>query len=157
LLFEGTIPRGNYGAGTVLVWDHGSYKTDDKLIDQFRIGKISVELLGQKLRGRFSLVKTKNDKQWLLIKANDEFMNTDDLTISRPTLVLSGKSNADLEQGSDLGKVQKRLPTTGKRTNKSTPVDKAFNNKDWVFEIKWDGVRAITFKENHAMSLQSRN
>src|SRR6478672_8789021 len=88
LLFEGTIPPGNYGAGTVIVWDHGTYKTDDKLIDQFRIGKISVELLGQKLRGRFSLVKTKNDKQWLLIKANDEFMNTDDLTISRPTSVL---------------------------------------------------------------------
>ena len=181
----------------VIVWDHGTYKTDDKLIDQFRIGKISVELLGQKLRGRFSLVKTKNDKQWLLIKANDEFMNTDDLTISRPTSVLSGKSNADLEQGSNLGKVQQRLSTTGKRTNNSnrsyskvknkndvssspdkesinrihipeklpsmikpmlaSPVDKAFNNKDWVFEIKWDGVRAITFKENHAMRLQSRN
>jgi len=197
LLFEGTIPPGNYGAGTVIVWDHGTYKTDDKLIDQFRIGKISVELLGQKLRGRFSLVKTKNDKQWLLIKAKDEFMNTDDLTISRPTSVLSGKSNADLEQGSNLGKVQQRLSTTGKRTNNSnrsyskvknkndvssspdkesinrihipeklpsmikpmlaSPVDKAFNNKDWVFEVKWDGVRAITFKENHAIRLQSRN
>ena len=49
LLFEGTIPQGNYGAGTVIVWDHGTYKTDDKLIDQFRKGKISVELHGQKV------------------------------------------------------------------------------------------------------------
>ena len=39
----------------------------------------------------------------------------------------------------------------------ASPVNKAFNNKDWVFEIKWDGVRAITFKENHAIRLQSRN
>ena len=196
LLFEGTIPQGNYGAGTVIVWDHGTYKTDDKLIDQFRKGKISVELHGQKLRGRFSLVKTKNDKQWLLIKANDEFINTDDLTVSSPASVISGRSNSDLEQGTNLGKVQQRRTTTGKRTtnkrsyskvkNKvnissspdkeptnrthipeklpsmikpmlASPVNKAFNNKDWVFEIKWDGVRAITFKENHAMRLQSRN
>jgi bifunctional non-homologous end joining protein LigD len=196
LLFEGTIPQGNYGAGTVIVWDHGTYKTDDKLIDQFRKGKISVELHGQKLRGRFSLVKTKNDKQWLLIKANDEFINTADLTVSRSASVISGRSNSDLEQGTNLGKVQQRRTTTGKlTTNKrsyskvknkvnissspdkeptnrthipeklpsmikpmlASPVNKAFNNKDWVFEIKWDGVRAITFKENHAMRLQSRN
>jgi bifunctional non-homologous end joining protein LigD len=196
LLFEGTIPRGNYGAGTVIVWDHGTYKTDDTLIDQFQKGKISIELHGQKLRGRFSLVKTKNDKQWLLIKANDEFMNTDDLTVTSPSSVLSGRSNADLEQDSNSGKVQKRA-TTGKRTNNNnkslskvknkkdvsssadkaptnrthiteelpsmikpmlaSPVDKAFNNKDWVFEIKWDGVRAIMFKENHAIRFQSRN
>jgi bifunctional non-homologous end joining protein LigD len=195
LLFEGTIPRGNYGAGTVIVWDHGTYKTDDKLIDQFQKGKISVELHGQKLRGRFSLVKTKNDNQWLLIKTDDEFMNTDDLTVTSPSSVLSGRSNADLEQDSNLGKVQQGLHT-GKRTNNkrsyskvknnedvasssdkvstnithiperlpsiikpmlASPVDKAFNNKDWVFEIKWDGVRAITFKENHAMRFQSRN
>ena len=196
LLFEGTIPRGNDGAGTVIVWDHGTYKTDNTLMDQFQKGKISIELHGQKLRGRFSLVKTKNDNQWMLIKANDEFMNTDDLTVTSPSSVLSGRSNADLRQGSNLGKIQHGRPITGKRTNNNrsyskvknkedvssspdkastnrtqipeklpsmikpmlaSPVDKAFNNKDWVFEIKWDGVRAIMFKENHAMRFQSRN
>ena len=196
LLFEGTIPRGNYGAGTVIVWDHGAYNTDDTLIDQFQKGKISIELHGQKLRGRFSLVKTKNDNQWLLIKANDEFMNTDDLTVNSPSSVLSGRSNADLEQGSNLGKIQQRRATTGKKTNNNrtyskvknkedvssspdnaptsrthipeklpsmikpmlaSPVNKAFNSKDWAFEIKWDGVRVITFKENHSMRFHSRN
>jgi bifunctional non-homologous end joining protein LigD len=188
LLFEGTIPQGNYGAGTVIVWDHGTYKTDGPLIDQFQKGKISIELHGQKLRGRFSLVKTRNDNQWLLLKANDEFMTTDDLTVTSPSSVLSGRLNADLDQEPNLGDVQQRRPTTRKRTSKrspskvnnvegissqadkvteklpskikpmlASPVEKAFNNKDWVCEIKWDGVRAITFKENHAIRIQSRN
>jgi bifunctional non-homologous end joining protein LigD len=121
LLFEGTIPRGNYGAGTVIVWDHGAYNTDDTLIYQFQKGKISIELHGQKLRGRFSLVKTKNDNQWLLIKANDEFMNTDDLTVNSPSSVLSGRSNADLEQG---------RPSTGKKTNNNRTCSKVKNKED---------------------------
>ena len=99
------------------------------LLTNFRKGKISVELHGQKLRGRFSIVKTKNDKQWLLIKANDKFINTDDLTVSSPASVISGRSNSDLEQGKNLGKVQQRRTTTGKRTTNKRSYSKV-KNKD---------------------------
>ena len=82
LLFEGTIPKGNYGAGTVIVWDHGTYTTEATLLEQFEKGKISIELHGQKLRGKFSLVRTSRENQWLLIKSSDQFASIGtDITI----------------------------------------------------------------------------
>ena len=101
LLFEGTIPEGNYGAGTVIVWDHGTYRSERKILDQFKEGKISFELEGKKLAGRFTLIRTRNENQWLLIKANDRYAPLgDDLTSSNPYSVLSKKTNEDFEQGS---------------------------------------------------------
>ena len=87
LLFEGYIPKGNYGAGSVIVWDTGTYtlekaqqdvKNDQREIkedvsDQFKKGKINFILFGQRLRGKFSIIKTIKDNQWLLIKSKDEF------------------------------------------------------------------------------------
>lgn len=177
LQFEGTIPKGNYGAGTVLVWDTGTYKTENSLTEQFEKGKISIELFGKKLRGRFSLIRTRNENQWLLIKSNDEFSSaTDDITITSPESVLTGKPDinsinktmserniGDHDSNSKRSLAHNAVSfTTGKlpkiiRPMLATQVDKAFNNKEWVFEIKWDGVRAIVFKEdeNH-VKLQSR-
>ena len=189
LLFEGAIPKGNYGAGTVIVWDHGTYKTADKVIEQFKTGKISIELYGKKLRGKFSLIKTKNKNQWLLIKSNDEFSSADDdITTNLPNSVLSGRYDIKTANStaSDSKTIEhsnyktkgdnppnsqnsKKLIITGMDTDGekfsrkikpmlATPVNKAFNDKDWVFEIKWDGVRAIVIKENeNEIMLQSRN
>jgi bifunctional non-homologous end joining protein LigD len=195
LLFEGTIPEGNYGAGTVIVWDHGSYKSADKLLDQFKNGKISIELYGKKLQGKFSLIRTKTNSQWLLIKSNDEFASADgEITMISPNSVLSGKyyiASADEdEEILQLNRVQTKSKRNQERKTNSMysnntvntskdvtleidklllkikpmlaiPVDKAFESKDWVFEIKWDGVRAIVFKEKkeneNNIKLMSRN
>ena len=101
LLFEGIIPEGNYGAGTVIVWDTGRYTSEQEISDQFKNGKITFTLFGQKLKGRFLLLRTSREKnQWLLIKANDEFVSTkDDLTITES--VLTGRTNQDLENGKE--------------------------------------------------------
>src|SRR5438093_11771866 len=101
LLFEGIIPEGNYGAGTVVVWDTGTYNTSkeghkERISNQFNKGKIVFNLLGHKLRGRFSLVKTSRENQWLLIKGNDEFISDEDLTITRPESVLTKMTNNEL-------------------------------------------------------------
>lgn len=82
--FEGTIPKGNYGAGTVMVWDKGLYAcVDDEnqmsLKDGLAKGRISFILEGQKLKGRFSLIYLK-EKQWLLIKKEDDFATLEDVT-----------------------------------------------------------------------------
>jgi bifunctional non-homologous end joining protein LigD len=196
LLFEGTIPKGNYGAGTVIVWDQGTYSVEKRLLDQFKEGKISFELHGKKLRGRFTLVRTKNENQWLLIKANDEYATSDDnLIASKPYSVLSDRTNEDLEHAFSHEAVAARRARQAKSNDRSAnkiaskakkrgqnrgqdknhlesdqklpsivrpmlayPVDKAFDNKDWVFEVKWDGVRAISYKEeNRGVRIQSRN
>jgi bifunctional non-homologous end joining protein LigD len=92
LLFEGTIPEGNYGAGTVLVWDTGFYmleKPNEKFSEQFDKGKITFSLHGNKVNGKFSLIRTGRENQWLLIKYNDQFVSEEDLTFSQPDSVLS--------------------------------------------------------------------
>ena len=204
LLFEGVIPEGSYGAGTVIVWDTGTYTSDTKLSEQFNKGKIIFTLFGQKLKGKFALIKThltkgKDGNQWLLIKSSDEFESKEDLTITRPESILTGRINEDLlEQKQNE---EKRLKESSKRkeNNKiyfndqnninnaltydisdlpnqqdqnrfdefpnkikpmlSTLVDKPFDSKDWVFEIKWDGVRSILFfnKVKDTLEFRSRN
>ncbi len=95
LLFEGKIPAGNYGAGTVIVWDIGTFDTisdDCDIHEQFKDGKINFTLYGQKLKGKFSLIKMhKRENQWLIIKGNDEYASIEDLTITRPESVFSEK------------------------------------------------------------------
>ncbi|GAA6769806.1 DNA polymerase ligase N-terminal domain-containing protein [Flavobacterium sp. CGRL2] len=75
--FEGTIPEGNYGAGNVIVWDNGTYTSDEKtasdekqLLADLKKGRLSFILKGKKLKGEFSLVKLhgKQENAWLLIK-----------------------------------------------------------------------------------------
>src|ERR671910_38101 len=92
LLFEGTIPEGNYGAGTVLVWDTGFYtleKANEGFSEQFDKGKITFTLHGNRVDGKFSLIRTGRENQWLLIKYNDQFASEEDLTSSMPDSVLS--------------------------------------------------------------------
>ena len=203
LLFEGTIPQGSYGAGTVIVWDTGTYTSEQELSDQFKKGKITFSLFGHKLRGKFNLVRTRLDrgkdgKQWLLIKSADEFESNEDLNTTMPNSVLTGRIDKDLEKEQkeyrsknkkDKKKIsyrkaiklsntnhqltdttfhnqqqqqqeeeEEKFPTTIKPML-STLVDEAFNSKDWVFEVKWDGVRSILFfnKLKRTIELQSRN
>src|ERR671911_898876 len=206
LLFEGIIPEGSYGAGTVIVWDTGTYTSEMELSEQFNKGKITFTLFGQKLRGKFILIKThlakgKEGNQWLLMKSADEFESKEDLTITKPRSVLTSRRNEDLETKqieevkeeekeeaepynkkdkikryftktikisdnplNDIAVSNQQQKELGEFPTKikpmlSTLVDKPFNSKDWVFEVKWDGVRSILFfhKTKGILELQSRN
>lgn len=97
LHFEGTIPSGNYGAGTVIVWDTGNYTSKEILSEQMKRGKVSIELYGNKLKGMFSLIRTKTGNQWLLIKGKDAYASNEDITLLQPDSVLTGMSNSDIE------------------------------------------------------------
>jgi len=78
--FEGVIPKGQYGSGSVLVWDSGEYRLPegDNPAKALREGKIIMELWGTILKGEFSFVKMKRggEKNWLLIKKNDRYSQT---------------------------------------------------------------------------------
>jgi len=78
--FEGVIPEGEYGAGTVMVWDYGTYNNvrekNEKLIPMnkcLKEGRIEIFLKGKKLKGRYVLIQLKNSKNWLFFKKNDEY------------------------------------------------------------------------------------
>ena len=104
--FEGVIPEGQYGAGTVMVWDKGTYepKGGIPMEKQLALGKIDIELHGMKLRGGFSLVKTPmrsaraGDERWLLVKHRDEHAdqawNIEDSRFDRS--VLTGRSMKEI-------------------------------------------------------------
>jgi bifunctional non-homologous end joining protein LigD len=105
--FEGTIPKGQYGGGTVMVWDKGSFKTKDGRPRQgLSAGKLRFELKGTKLRGEWSLVRMRDSKQWLLIRSGES---------SRPiskrrddTSALSGKTMKQLSAAGENGSTKPR-------------------------------------------------
>lgn len=97
--FEGNIPKGNYGAGTVIVWDEGTYEPLDTeggkkamekdLMKQWRAGSLKFRLKGKKLKGEFALVKMKSeeDNAWLLIKHKDRYAANEDITLKDKSVV----------------------------------------------------------------------
>jgi DNA ligase D-like protein (predicted 3'-phosphoesterase) len=106
--FEGVIPEGEYGAGTVMVWDTGTYrnlkkKGDDEVPMErcVKDGHITVWLDGSKLKGGFSLIRFRkeNSRQWLLVKMNDEEAASGlDLTSSEPRSALSGRTIEEIAE-----------------------------------------------------------
>ena len=101
--FEGIIPKGNYGAGTVIVWDEGTYtpldvagskaEQEKLLLKQLKAGSIKIKMTGTKLKGEFALVKikSKEDNAWLLIKHKDRYAKETDIT-QKDKSVISGKT-----------------------------------------------------------------
>ena len=109
--FEGTIPKGNYGAGTVMVWDAGSYLpldedyqvTDEKAMKQgLKQGKIHFGLAGHKLFGIFALVRMQSEKgdQWLLFKKEDPYASTSDI-LKKDRSVLTDRTMHQITEGND--------------------------------------------------------
>jgi bifunctional non-homologous end joining protein LigD len=112
--FEGNIPQGEYGGGTVIVWDQGTYEPiepiegkaaqEGLLLQQLSSGSLKIKLHGQKLKGEFALVKTHGMGQngWLLIKHNDEFASPVDITLQDRS-VISNKSLEDMSISASNG------------------------------------------------------
>lgn len=244
--FEGVIPTGNYGAGTVIVWDRGSYEAvgiqsnnkkdhEKALLKQLKNGSLKIVLHGKKLKGEYALVKTKgySENGWLLIKHRDSYASDTDITkkdksvISKKTLEqvartsdkiwesnkavsakkktrkadeesapekagekkvktkktvrkktttktatpASTKKNAGNSQPKKTGRTKKItteaegiLDSATKKTFPAslkpmlaTLVDRAFDEEGWLYEVKWDGYRALALSNKGKVRLKSRN
>jgi bifunctional non-homologous end joining protein LigD len=94
--FEGVIPKGEYGGGTVSVWDRGTWQPEGDAAAAMTAGKITFELRGEKLHGRWHLVRTKptgKQESWLLFKARDDDADdTLDIVAAKPASVKSGRT-----------------------------------------------------------------
>ena len=199
--FEGSIPKGNYGAGGVIIWDRGLYsapfakekKDNEKyLVEGLKKGDLKIILAGTKLRGGFALVKTKWEKNsWLLIKEKDKYASVDD-PLKDGRSVASGrtleelpveKNNIPPERDAPV----RAMPSAGTRRpagqrlkRKLEPehikpygkkaamprnispmlaatAKKPFNDPGWIFEVKWDGYRAVAEADKKNVRLYSRN
>lgn len=120
--FEGVIAEGEYGGGTVMLWDRGTWTPDDPDVDaSLQKGELKFSLSGKKLRGSWVLVRTRlgrSDKpQWLLIKHRDRYASTDEVLLEQPRSVLSGRLLAEIarDEGGNVAKAAKGDPATGKQ------------------------------------------
>ena len=249
--FEGTIPEGNYGAGTVMVWDVGTWEplspvtvkgkyvpdTEAETAAMLKKGDLKFRLRGKRLSGDFALVHIKarrpgsKGNEWLLIKKHDDSVKTgydidqyDSSVLTKRSMAQIGgdegsaewKSSRKVSRGGvkaawladSIAKAEKKRLAAGrdedkkskeekkpkkasagkdKRAVDETPkgskssavkdlpgavnrpmpsaiqpmlasvVEKAFDDPDWLFEIKWDGYRAIAFVDDGSVRLVSRN
>jgi bifunctional non-homologous end joining protein LigD len=154
--FEGIIPKGNYGAGTVIVWDHGTYEPSEnhngkdpekQLLHELHKGTLSIELNGEKLKGNFALVKTKGreDNAWLLIKKKDRYAKETDITKKNKS-VISGKTIEEVKENkkakqwiSNRDKAGKLKPEESDDVSQKkfvTTIDFASTAKEMLKDIK---------------------
>ena len=152
--FEGTIPSGNYGAGNVVLWDRGTYEwLGDRAPDeQWKKGDLKFRLHGQKLAGEFALVRTNRNKgkDWLLIKKKDFAVREGWDPESDTRSVLGPAELSSIE-----GAVKAEMPSS------VTPMLAVLGNAlpagtDWLYEVKWDGYRAICFIDGGKVRMLSR-
>ena len=149
--FEGVIPEGQYGAGNVIIWDEGWYEPRAETTDpvktlrkELRDGHLTFILHGKKLQGEFALIRMHNDDNWLLVKKGDRYARVGDLHGSHKV--------------PDLSAYPKKARITSKiHPMLATLIDKPFNRDGWLFEIKWDGYRAIAHKHGSDVELYSRS
>ncbi len=103
--FEGVIPEGEYGGGTVMVWDIGTYALEepDSSDAGMRRGVLKFTLRGKKLKGSWTLVRT-GGRQWLLIKHRDRYASAEDITLTKPRSVLTRRLLAGIarDEGGDV-------------------------------------------------------
>ncbi|HTO14494.1 MAG TPA: DNA ligase D [Edaphocola sp.] len=175
--FYGDIPKGNYGAGTVEIWDEGSYvpmeATEDEeqfLLSQLKKGDLKFILKGKHLKGSFALVRMNDgkDKNWLLIKKKDKFA-LDKYEIesikplkskkkSKSVISVSTKKNSETKSHSkklinESSPFPKELPQPMLAKLSMTVVER----EDWIYEMKYDGYRVISSISKGNVDLYSRN
>ena len=168
--FEGVIPKGNYGAGSVIVWDHGPYRSfkPEDLREQSARGNLELELFGHKLGGRWTLVRmSRSPKDWLLLKKADGAASGVDLS-RWPRSVITGLTVEEMRDPQAwLAGVRARVEELGapRGTVRAEQVkhmlavseEKPFSRKGWVFEIKYDGVRVVAERRGSQLRMLGRS
>ena len=211
--FEGVIPQGQYGGGTVMVWDRGAYYVfGEQPLKSLREGRLHLVLAGEKAQGEWTLVRIRGrdgeKNTWLIIKTGDSVKpvskKADDQSVKTARTMAQianqrdaeWQSNRKEEATSAKSKLNARIKTVlkkkaqeqnGDEKNKAAPKDKASpartlalkklsnakprfiepmkarlvdeapTHGDWLYELKFDGIRAIAIKDGEKVSLMSRN
>src|ERR1035438_1790166 len=213
--FEGNIPAGNYGGGSVMLWDRGTFDLlGDVASDaQLARGDLKFRLHGEKLNGDFAIVRMKGAKkgnEWLLIKKRDEFAAAGWDVEALAYSVLSGRTQEEIARNLPARQTKRETAGAGDRVGAASPpakraraaaprpepakpakaapakkkagydlaslkgaqlaempaaiepmtamlAERVPGGEDWLFEVKWDGVRALAFLDHEEVRLQSRS
>jgi bifunctional non-homologous end joining protein LigD len=171
--FEGVIPQGQYGGGDAIVWDHGTWDTelDEDPAGSIEAGELKFVLHGERLRGRFAIVRTGTDRgreDWLLIRKREGAVEGWDID-DHPTSILSGRTNEEVAAGVpaeiapmatlsdiDLGLARPAGTPAFVPPMLASPVEGPFDDPDWLFELKLDGYRVQAVVHEGSVRLWTR-
>jgi bifunctional non-homologous end joining protein LigD len=158
--FEGNIPAGNYGAGSVMLWDRGTYELlgDATADEQLARGDFKFRLHGEKVRGEFAIVRTKRGKgnEWLLIKKKDSEAVAGWSPEDHNRSVLTGRTQEEIAQGVEQASdkhMPKSISPMLAEIGRGDPPD----SDKWLYEVKWDGYRAICYIDHGRLRMVTRN
>ncbi len=175
--FEGNIPKGEYGGGSVMLWDRGAFDLlgDAPAAAQIERGDLKFRLHGEKLRGEFALVKMRNrgkGNEWLIIKKKDAEAKPGWNIEDHARSVSTGRTQQEIAE--NLPAVQASPATSHQSPDTiagaiKSPIPRTITpmlatltthpptGDQWLYEVKWDGVRAICFVEDNQLRIYSRS
>ncbi|TCD15515.1 DNA ligase D [Oricola cellulosilytica] len=167
--FEGTIPKKQYGGGTVMLWDRGWWEPSENITEGLKAGKLKFVLHGERMIGAWTLVRMRGREKrenWLLIKERDRFAEDgEDILIERfTTSIESGRTMEEIAEGRAARKTGSRQ--TGKQLSLPTPafvkpqlatlMDTVPEGDDWLHETKFDGYRCLAALGKDGVRLYTR-
>ncbi len=171
--FEGTIPKGSYGAGSVIVWDRGTWLPEGDADVGMKKGHLSFALAGEKLKGHWHLVRLKprakeKHDNWLLIKAEDRFATASaDILEEAPQSVKSGLTIDDISAGKSSKAIAKTaaVPPKSRAAPPSQFISPALatlkaappSGSEWIHEVKFDGYRIQAHVASGKVKLLTRS
>ncbi|MDD4089952.1 MAG: DNA ligase D, partial [Tissierellia bacterium] len=157
--FEGTIPKGEYGGGVVMLWDEGSWEPYINVEDGLREGMLKFALNGSRMRGRWALVRMKGKAgeitdNWLWLKENDEYVKDDEGMSEFTTSIRTGRTMTEIEEGQDEKLIKNPFNMAEVQLTK---LVKTVPEGNWLYEMKYDGYRILAFVEGNSVRLITRN
>ena len=158
--FEGMIPKGEYGGGAVMLWDEGGWEPLTDVNGGLRSGSLKFILYGRRLKGKWALVRMKpkadeTENNWLLLKEKDEYAQSIDGISGFATSIRTGRTLEEIEKGGDEKFTRNPFEKTDVQLAKL--VNTAPEGEEWLYEVKYDGYRILTFVEGNRVRLITRN
>ncbi|MBR0599629.1 DNA ligase D [Sinanaerobacter chloroacetimidivorans] len=158
--FEGTIPKGEYGGGVVMLWDEGYWEPQSDVEEGLCTGSLKFILKGRRLKGKWALVRLKpkageTKNNWLLLKEKDDYAKTADKIPEFTTSIRTGRTMTEIEKGEEV-KIT-RNPFDKVNVQLAKLVNTIPTSEDWLFELKYDGYRILAYLEGSNVRLITRN
>lgn len=173
--FEGTIPAGEYGGGTVMLWDRGTWEPLHDPYEGLRQGQLHFRLRGQRLKGGWTLVRMRSKakekrENWLLIKEDDNYASRKrDITVEHQKSVKTGRNMEEIAAGraprASTGQAKNKSSTNAKSVSLPPPREPQLatlvvappEGSGWLHEIKYDGYRCLIAIAGGAVRCYTRN